>query len=56
MSEPDKARRAARAYGLQAETIATLWLRARLYKILDRNYTARSTSWRGADEPSPSWK
>ncbi|WP_424362016.1 YraN family protein [Methylocystis parvus] len=34
----DNARRAARAYGLQAETIATLWLRARLYTILDRNY------------------
>jgi putative endonuclease len=32
------ARRAARAYGLQAETIATLWLRLRLYEILDRNY------------------
>lgn len=38
MSETDHARRAARAYGLQAETIATLWLRARLYTILDRNY------------------
>lgn len=32
------ARRAARAYGLNAETIAALWLRARLYTILDRNY------------------
>ena len=32
------ARRAARAYGLQAETVATFWLRARLYQILDRNY------------------
>lgn len=32
------ARRAAYAYGLQAETIAILWLRARLYTILARNY------------------
>lgn len=32
------ARRAARDYGLQAETVATFWLRARLYQILDRNY------------------
>jgi putative endonuclease len=31
-------RRAAYAYGLRAETLATLWLRARLYTILDRNY------------------
>jgi putative endonuclease len=31
-------RRAARAYGLEAETLAALWLRARLYTILDRNY------------------
>lgn len=36
--EPDQARRAAYAYGLQSETIATFWLRARLYTILDRNY------------------
>jgi putative endonuclease len=38
MSESDDARRAARAYGVKAETVATLWLRARLYTILDRNY------------------
>ncbi|WP_442754088.1 YraN family protein [Methylocystis sp. JAN1] len=38
MSEQENARRAARAYGLQAETIASLWLRARLYTILDRNF------------------
>ncbi|QGM99302.1 YraN family protein [Methylocystis parvus] len=38
MNDPENARRAARAYGLQAETIATLWLRARLYAILDRNF------------------
>jgi putative endonuclease len=38
MRESDDIRRAARAYGLQAETVATLWLRARLYTILDRNY------------------
>ncbi len=36
--EPKDARRAARAYGLKAETLAMLWLRARLYTILDRNY------------------
>lgn len=32
------ARRAARAFGLRAETLATLWLRAKLFTILDRNY------------------
>jgi putative endonuclease len=32
------ARRAAYVYGLQAETLAVLWLRARLYRILERNY------------------
>ncbi len=36
----DKAdsRRAAHVYGLRAETVATLWLRTRLYEILERNY------------------
>lgn len=38
MRETQDARRAARAYGLKAEAMATLWLRARLYTILDRNY------------------
>ena len=33
-------RRAAYAYGLRAETAATLWLRARLYQILARNFRA----------------
>jgi putative endonuclease len=37
-SKPDDSRRAAHAYGLQAETVATLWLRAHFYSILDRNY------------------
>lgn len=32
------AKRAARAFGLRAETLATLWLRAQLFTILDRNY------------------
>jgi len=32
------ARRAARAFGLRAETLATFWLRAQLFTILDRNY------------------
>ena len=32
------AKRAARAFGLRAETIATLWLRAHFFRILDRNY------------------
>ena len=41
MREPDSARRAAYAYGLEAETLATLWLRARFYKILDRNFHIR---------------
>jgi putative endonuclease len=41
MSETkDPSRRAAYVYGLRAETLATLWLRARLYKILARNYRA----------------
>ena len=34
------ARRAAYVYGLRAETAATLWLQARLYKILARNFRA----------------
>ncbi len=34
------ARRAAYVYGLRAETAATLWLRARLYQILARNFRA----------------
>ncbi len=38
--EQNHARRAAYAYGLRAETVATLWLRARLYKILARNFRA----------------
>lgn len=41
MSElKDDARRAAYVYGLRAETAATLWLRARLYQILARNFRA----------------
>jgi len=32
------AKRAARAFGLRAETLATLWLRAQWFRILDRNY------------------
>ena len=32
------AKRAARAFGLRAETLATLWLRAQLFTIIDRNY------------------
>ncbi len=31
-------RRAAYAYGLHAETVAALWLRARLFTVLERNY------------------
>ncbi|MEF3367351.1 YraN family protein [Methylocystis sp. 9N] len=38
--EQNRARRAAYAYGLRAETVATLWLRARFYKILARNFRA----------------
>ncbi|MFA6205965.1 MAG: YraN family protein [Methylocystis sp.] len=33
-------RRAAYVYGLRAETAATLWLRARRYQILARNFRA----------------
>ncbi len=36
--ESTDSRRAAYAYGLHAETIAALWLKARLYTILARNY------------------
>ncbi len=32
------AKRAARAFGLRAETLAALWLRGRFFRILDRNY------------------
>lgn len=38
MEPEDDARRAAYAYGLRAETIATLWLRAHFYAVLARNY------------------
>ena len=39
MSEgKDPSRRAARAFGLRAETVAALLLKARLYRILARNY------------------
>ncbi|PPQ35661.1 putative endonuclease [Rhodoblastus acidophilus] len=31
----------ARAFGLRAESLAALWLRAKLYRILDRNFLAR---------------
>lgn len=41
MQRDSDARRAARAYGLTAETLATLWLRARLYTILERNYAVQ---------------
>lgn len=34
----NEAKRAARAFGLRAETLATLWLRAQWFRILDRNY------------------
>ena len=30
----------ARIFGLRAETLAAVWLRVRLYKILDRNFAA----------------
>ena len=40
MTDEKNARRAAYAFGLRAETIAALWLRARLYSILARNYRA----------------
>ena len=33
-----EAKRAARAFGLRAETLATFWLRAHGFRILDRNY------------------
>ena len=32
-------RRKARAFGLRAETLASLWLRAKFYQILARNFT-----------------
>jgi putative endonuclease len=34
----EQARRRAHFWGLRAEARATLWLQARLYRILDRNY------------------
>jgi putative endonuclease len=33
-----EARRAARAFGLRAESLAALWLRGQWFRILDRNY------------------
>ncbi|MGB5086823.1 MAG: hypothetical protein WBO09_20020 [Methylocystis silviterrae] len=55
----DDARRAAYVYGLRAETAATLWLRARLYQILARNFgrmAAKSTLSRSAAARSSSSK
>ncbi len=40
MARDREARRAAYAYGLRAETVATLWLRMQFYSILARNYRA----------------
>jgi putative endonuclease len=40
MSETEE-RRARHRGGLRAETLATLWLRAKLYTILDRRYRIR---------------
>jgi len=34
-------RRAAMAYGLRAESIASVWLRAHLFRIVARNYRVR---------------
>ncbi len=36
--DESSARRAAYFYGLRAETIAAIWLKARFYAVLDRNY------------------
>ncbi len=33
-----ESKRAARAFGLRAETLAALWLRGQFFRILDRNY------------------
>ncbi|MGJ0392343.1 MAG: YraN family protein [Methylocystis sp.] len=41
VEDESSARRAAYFYGLQAETIAALWLGARFYAILDRNYRVK---------------
>jgi putative endonuclease len=38
IEDEESARRAAYSYGVRAETIATLWLRARFYAILERHY------------------
>jgi putative endonuclease len=35
-----KGRRAARAFGLRAETLAALWLRLKFFRILARNFSA----------------
>jgi putative endonuclease len=39
--DKEDSRRAAYAFGLNAETLATMWLRAHFYSILDRNYRIR---------------
>jgi putative endonuclease len=36
--ERDEAKRAAHVFGLRAETIASLWLRLKFYRILARRY------------------
>ena len=41
MTQPDPDRRRAHLYGLEAEKIASLWLQARFYSVLDRRYTIK---------------
>ena len=38
MARSEEKRRAAHVYGLRAETVAALWLRLKLYRILARRY------------------
>jgi len=41
MTLPDPDRRRAHLYGLEAERIASLWLQARFYSVLERRFTIK---------------
>ena len=41
MTGPDPDRRRAHLYGLEAERVASLWLQARFYSVLERRYTIK---------------
>jgi putative endonuclease len=41
VTAPDPDRKRAHLYGLEAERVASLWLQARFYSVLERRYTIK---------------